>query len=168
MKKKRATIADNRKKESLPKITDEEIRRKIETLLTLTDTQKAILSLKVRHPSISVQELADRLGMSKAWISELTTSIAFRTAMAEYTRSLMDVLVDAQTEAVKLLKRELKNSDAQIAISAAKALLMPLGRMEASPAVQQNIVYSVRFGDDGQLIRGMQQMKPDEFILDKQ
>jgi hypothetical protein len=161
----KAALADEQKQ---LQETEETLKRKIEAVFKLSDIERAILSIKVRYPSIGLEQLSLTLGYSRQHLSEKMNSPAFKSAMAEYTKNLIDALVDAQCEAVRRLKKECQNPDPEIAISAAKALLIPLGRVENnSPAIQQNVVYSVRFGDGGQLYKEMRPMTVEDFQIER-
>ena len=155
-------------KENPQDLTPEQLQAKIvaniDEKYRLDNLDRAIITTMMRYPSLSVKEIAESMGYTRTWISQRVNRPAFKAAMTEVRKGVMELLIDAQSEAIRRLKKELANEDPNIAISAAKALLAPLVRAEQNNTnIHQNLVYAVRFGEGGQLIRDVRTMKAEEF-----
>ena len=163
--------AESPPNESFHNLTSEETQAKITSQLDaaykLDNVDRAVISLMMQYPGITTSELAKSMGYSREWMSTRLNRPGFKAAMTEIRKSVMDLLVDAQTAAIRRLKKETQNPDAELAIAASKALLMPLARAEnVSASIQQHLVYAVKFGEGGQLYKEIRPMKQEEFFLD--
>lgn len=159
---------------NLQNLTAEDIQKtlvaNLDEAYRLDNLDRAIISVMMRFPGIAVHEIATSLGYSRPWISERMNRPGFKAAMSDIQKSVMEHLVEGQIEAIKRLKKEVHNDDAEIAINAAKALLAPLAKASENGSsntnIYQNLVYAVKFGEGGQLIREIRPMAPEDFFLE--
>lgn len=138
--------------------TPEEVREKVLKGLGddfhIDNLDRAILTIMARYPSATQTAIAEATGYSRGNISVRMAKPAFKAAQNEMNKSILQTLMDAQTDAVKEMRKiVLHNPDPELKIAAARVLLAPLSRIEQGAPVSQNITYAVRFGDGGQLIR---------------
>lgn len=152
--------------ENDPKSIAEKIVRKLGAEFQLDDVDKAVIAVMNRFPGATTEQLAQTIGYSTSGMSKRINRPAFKQAMEEMKKGVLELLVDVQVSALRKLKKIIE-SDPDVAnvLQATRQALMPLGRNEAQSPMQQNLVFSVRFGDDGQLFKDVRVMKPEDQLV---
>jgi hypothetical protein len=67
-------------------------------VMKLSYTHDAMVDLLIANPMISQNDLADRFGYTASWVSQILSSDAFQSRLAERTESLVDPTIRATIE----------------------------------------------------------------------
>jgi histone H3/H4 len=147
-----------------------EMREKLITRLgddyKIDNLDRAILSLMAQYPSITQEEIAKACGMNRSAIAKRVNKPAFKTAMNEFNKGILQVLIEAQSDAIKQMRKLVNATDIDndTRIAAARVILSPLNRMEQNTPPPMNIIYTVQFGEGGQLVRTAKPLDPSRVL----
>lgn len=153
MKKSKAKA----KNEANPDEAKEEAKAILANLpydMRLDDVDRAIIMLKTKYPGATQKQLAEAIGYSEQGLCKRVNRTAFKQAIAEMGKGVMELLIDAQVSAVRKLKKTIDGSDdPEVFLSATRQVMTTLARAEQASGIQQNLVFSVRVGEGGQIYR---------------
>lgn len=127
---------------------------------SLDDLDKRIIELRTKYPQLQQKEMAETLSISLAHLNSRMLKPAFQRAMQEYNKDLFSLVGELQVQAVRRLKQLVNDPDKDIAIAAIKIAMAPMTNQHTVNINNQgDRVYEVRFGDNGQLVKGFKNTK---------
>jgi len=88
----------------------------------LTDKQKEFIKIRVSDPAKPLQDIAKELKVTPPTISRWNGNSTIRDIIDEHSKTALQIALDAQPEAMRVLRRSLKSKDQRIAVDAAKYL----------------------------------------------
>lgn len=96
---------------------------KLHNFAELSDFDRSLIMLIKENPNISDSQLAKIFECTRKKIANHRNNEVVQAILKELDKSALEVLLESQSEAARLLKRQLKDSDPKIAQGAAKEIL---------------------------------------------
>lgn len=98
------------------------ISEEIESI-ELTDFDKAVISMKIRHPSYTIAEIARQLERHRDTVTKSLNKETVIEALAVLNKTALDILIENQANAARRLAEIVEMGSDQYAIQAAREIL---------------------------------------------
>lgn len=136
-------------------------RKQVQENYSLDHIDQQLLRQLILHPATSLKELGLLVNLSKSAIHKRISKPEFKRQLAEKGQSARESINRLSSLACEKLRQLMNSDDPKIVLESAKLTLNTFLNLNDHTDSSKDVVYSVRFGPNGQMYREIKEGEED-------